>query len=83
MPQSRLVSAIKNVNNDSLDADVYSCRLEQIIVSGTTAVTSDCHDHDDVILKTFTGFWGRFKNAYELLNLRALKCSLVNKMHIF
>ena len=26
---------------------------------------------------------GRFKNAYELLNLRALKCSPVNKMRIF
>ena len=27
--------------------------------------------------------WGRFKNTYELLNLRALKCSPVNKIHIF
>ena len=26
---------------------------------------------------------GRFKNTYELLNLRALKCSPVNKIHIF
>ena len=26
---------------------------------------------------------GRFKNTYELLNLRALKFSLVNKIHIF
>ena len=26
---------------------------------------------------------GRFKNTYELLNLRALKISLVNKIHIF
>ena len=27
--------------------------------------------------------WGRFKNIFELLNLRALKFSLVNKIHIF
>ena len=27
--------------------------------------------------------WGRFKNTYELLNLRALKYSSVNKIHIF
>ena len=26
---------------------------------------------------------GRFKNTYELLNLRALKFSYVNKIHIF
>ena len=30
-----------------------------------------------------TGAWGRFKNTYELLKLRALKFSLVNKIHIF
>ena len=29
------------------------------------------------------GPWGRFKNTYELLNLRALKFSYVNKIHIF
>ena len=29
------------------------------------------------------GAWGRFKNTYELLNLRALKFSYVNKIHIF
>ena len=28
-------------------------------------------------------FWGRFKNAYELLNLRALKISMLYKNHIF
>ena len=27
--------------------------------------------------------WGHFKNTYELLNLRALKFSPVNKIHIF
>ena len=27
--------------------------------------------------------WGRFKKAYELLNLRAIKFSPVNKMQIF
>ena len=27
--------------------------------------------------------WGRLKNTYELLNLRALKFSPVNKIHIF
>ena len=27
--------------------------------------------------------WGRFKKTYELLNLRALKMSHVNKIHIF
>ena len=29
------------------------------------------------------GTGGRFKNTYELLNLRALKFSYVNKIHIF
>ena len=29
------------------------------------------------------GSGGRFKNTYELLNLRALKFSYVNKIHIF
>ena len=29
------------------------------------------------------GLGGRFKNTYELLNLRALKFSYVNKIHIF
>ena len=27
--------------------------------------------------------WGRLKNSYELLNLRALKFSQANKIHIF
>ena len=27
--------------------------------------------------------WGHFKNAYELLNLRALKISMLYKKHIF
>ena len=27
--------------------------------------------------------WGHFKNTYELLSLRALKFSLVNKIYIF
>ena len=40
------------------------------------------------MLKNFTdinsgGSGGRFKKAYELLNLRAPKISHVNKMHIF
>ena len=30
-----------------------------------------------------TRSWGRFKNTYELLNLRALKFSHLNKIHIF
>ena len=36
-------------------------------------------------LATFMAWWsgGRFKNAYELLNLRALKFSPMNKIHIF
>ena len=29
------------------------------------------------------GLGGRFKNAYELLNLRALKISMLYKNHIF
>ena len=31
----------------------------------------------------FWGSWGRFKNTYELLNLRAPKFSPVNKIDIF
>ena len=40
---------------------------------------------DPVQLIKFGSQWpgGRFKNAYELLNLRALKFSPANKMHIF
>ena len=30
-----------------------------------------------------TGTGGRFKNTFELLNIRALKFSVVNKIHIF
>ena len=41
---------------------------------------------DDVNVHTMTSLWwlgGRFKNTYELLNLKALKFSYVNKIHIF
>ena len=37
----------------------------------------------DTPLFIIVGSEGRFKNTYELLNLRALKYSLVNKIHIF
>ena len=36
---------------------------------------------NDAYINQRTG--GRFKNTYELLNLRALKFSTVNKIHIF
>ena len=35
------------------------------------------------ILPSKRGPGGRFKNAYELLNLRALKMSMLHKNHIF
>ena len=33
--------------------------------------------------KAICGAWGVFQNTYELLDLRALKYSPVNKIHIF
>ena len=38
---------------------------------------------DEINIATLLGTGGRFKNTYELLNLRALKFSYVNKIHIF
>ena len=40
---------------------------------------SQCNLYSTVVAK----FRGRFKNTYELLNLRALKFSPVNKIRIF
>ena len=44
-----------------------------------------CTWHDSWTVVTCAKSWpgGRFKNTYELLNLRALKFSPVNKIHIF
>ena len=48
-----------------------------------------CTRHDMIHDTTWYTTWhdtrpgGRFKNTYELLNLRALKFSYVNKIHIF
>ena len=36
-----------------------------------------------ILLRAVNGTGGRFKNTYELLNLRALKFSPMNKIHIF
>ena len=36
-----------------------------------------------VIQTVFPRPWGRFKNAYKLINLRAVKFSLLNKLYIF
>ena len=38
---------------------------------------------DDIVVLAIVSPGGRFKNTYELLNLRALKFSPVNKIHIF
>ena len=46
-------------------------------------VTSQCHIDLLRYLNSWTMHRGRLKNAYELLNLRALKFSPVNKIHIF
>ena len=48
--------------------------------------TTYAGDHSPVIVLHIRWCWGpggRFKNAYELLNLRALKISMLYKNHIF
>ena len=69
---------------------IYS-RSHQVLAL-TTVILQWTHDtlrtfHFQFTKKQTLGLtlraWGRFKNAYELLNLRALKISTLYKNHIF
>ena len=59
--------------------------FNQVIVHRLTAPTHHLNQCwlivSEVLWYSFT--WGHFKNVYELLNLRALKISMLYKNHIF
>ena len=59
----------------------FSCVRTDIVLDGTFSKLSHSALEDDSIMRY--GVQGRYKNAYELINLRALKFSALYKNRIF
>ena len=62
----------------SHQADILYCEFESYTLKMTASSPKGQWINLDILC-----IGGHFKNAYKLLNLRALKFSLVNKIHIF
>ena len=52
-------------------------------ISNFNIIFCEWHSYMVWVMKCQMSYGGRFKNTYELLNLRALKMSMLYKNHIF